>query len=70
MILRNGKIYTPFISTTFKKTVFTKNCLICSLNYKKGDRITSCNINKISLHSFHINCLNTIKKYNFNRLNR
>ena len=69
MILRNGKIYKPFTASV-KNKKFPKNCLICSLDYRRGDHITSCNISNISLHSFHINCMNTIKKYYCNKLFR
>ena len=63
MILRNGKIYKP-LAPYVKNTDFPKNCLICSADYRKGDCITSCNISNISRHSFHINCINVVKKYN------
>lgn len=69
MILRNGKIYKPFVPSV-KNTDFPKNCLICSADYRKGDCITSCNISNISRHSFHINCMNTIKTYYCNKLFR
>ena len=68
MKLRNGKIYNPFENSCVTTKKFTGNCLICSLDYKKGDHITSCSTRNISLHSFHINCLSIIKKYNYNKL--
>ena len=64
MLLRNGSIYIPIIDKKRVKpkiTIFTSNCLICSLDYKPGDCITSCNRVNISRHSFHINCLFSVK---------
>lgn len=67
MLLRSGTIYTPVINKKrIRKEIFTKSCLICSLDYKTGDYITSCNKKCISLHSFHINCMISIQKYNIN----
>ena len=71
MLLRNGSIYIPIIDKKRVKpkiTIFTSNCLICSLDYKPGDCITSCNRVNISRHSFHINCLFSVKKYYSNRI--
>ena len=39
------------------------NCMICSLDYIKTDIVTSCSQKNISLHSFHLECLNLIQKY-------
>lgn len=65
MLLRNGKIYNPNVKEYIKKKrKFTKNCFICFSDYKIGDYITYCDKKNISKHSFHIECLLLVKKYN------
>ena len=32
-------------------------CCICCETYKKGDYVTSCTINNLKKHSFHLSCI-------------
>ena len=72
MRLRSGFIYTCNIkyvkrkSSSIKINVGVKinesintTCVICMMEYKKGDKITSCSRENIKKHNFHSECMKT-----------
>ena len=64
MLLRNGKIYKYRESLSKKCKLSGQRCCICSIIYKKLDKVSSCCNSNLQLHSFHTSCFFIMEKFN------